>query len=231
MTFEEQPVILAIDTATRSASLAIHDGATVRAEWTWDISDHHTIELLPRITEMLAQINLPIAQLSGLGVSIGPGSFTGVRVGVAAAKGLALARNLPIVGVRSTDILAYAVNWCKSPLVVVVRAGRGRLIAATYTRSRTTDWQSEGDFILTTADLIGAQWEKPTTICGELTAGEQATLQQRLGDRVKLLSPAFALRRAGFLAELAGQKIRAGQGADAAHVQPIYLAPDQQVTA
>jgi tRNA threonylcarbamoyladenosine biosynthesis protein TsaB len=223
-------MILAIDTATRSASLAVHDGANVRAEFTWDTSDHHTVELMPRIVELLTQINVTIDQLSGLGVSIGPGSFTGVRVGVALAKGLAVSCGIPIVGVRSTDILAHAVNWCKPPLVIVVRAGRNRLIAARYTKART-EWQPEGDFILTTADLIGEQWDRPTTLGGELTASERETIGRRLGDRVRLLTPAFTLRRAGFLAEIAWQKIQAGAIDDPAVLQPIYLAPDQKVTA
>ncbi len=222
-------MILAIDTATRSAGLAVHDGHTVRAEFTWDTSDHHTVELMPRIVEMLEQINVPIDHISGLGVSIGPGSFTGVRVGVAAAKGLALARNIPIVGIRSTDILAYAVEWCPSPLVVVVRAGRGRWIAARYIKDE--NWRQDGDFMLTTADVIGADWTEATTLCGELSESEQKTVKQRLGDRVQLLPPAFSLRRAGFLAELAWQRIQAGQIDDVAAIQPIYLAPDQKVAA
>ncbi len=222
-------MILAIDTATRSAGLAVHDGFNVRAEFTWDTSDHHTVELMPRIVELLDQINVTIDQISGLGVSIGPGSFTGVRVGVAAVKGLALARNIPLVGVRATDILAYAVQWCAPPLVVVVRAGRGRLIAARYLKD--ADWQQDGDFILTTAEAIGAHWDAPTILCGELTDREQQTVKQRLGDRIQLLSPAFSLRRAGFLAEIAWQKIRAGQIDDPALIQPIYLSPDQKVTA
>ena len=222
-------MILAIDTATRSAGLAVHDGHTVRAELTWDTSDHHTVELMPRLVELLEQINVSIDQLSGLGVSIGPGSFTGVRVGVAAAKGLALACNIPIVGVRSTDILAYAVKWCPSPLVVVVRAGRGRWIAARYIKE--DEWQQAGDFMLTTADVIGADWAEPTTLCGELSASEQKTVQLRLGDRVQLLPPAFSLRRAGFLAEIAWQRLQAGQIDDVAALQPIYLAPDQKVAA
>lgn len=222
-------MILAIDTATRSASLAVHDGSQVRAEFTWDTSDHHTVELMPRIVELLDQIQVSIDQISGLGVSIGPGSFTGMRVGVAAGKGLALARNIPLVGVRSTDILAYAVRWCESPLVVVVRAGRGRWIAARYVKD--ADWQPDGDFILTTADVIGAHWETPTTLCGELSESEQETVKQRLGDRVQLLPPAFSIRRAGFLAEIAWQRIQSGQFDDPAVLQPIYLAPDQKVAA
>ncbi len=224
-------MILAIDTATRSAGLAVYDGYHVRAEFTWDTSDHHTVELMPRIVEMLNQINVSIDQISGLGVSIGPGSFTGVRVGVAAAKGLALARNIPIVGVRSTDVLAYAVKWCQPPLVVVVRAGRGRWIAARYLKDDCEAWRQDGDYSLTTAEMIGTVWEEATTMCGELSESEQNTVKQRLGERVQLLAPAFSLRRAGFLAELAWQRIQAGQLDDAATIQPIYLAPDQKVAA
>ena len=65
-------MILAIDTATRSASLAVFDGAVVRAEYSWDTADHHTVELMPRIVDMLRQIDVPIEQITGLGVSIGP---------------------------------------------------------------------------------------------------------------------------------------------------------------
>jgi tRNA threonylcarbamoyladenosine biosynthesis protein TsaB len=222
-------VILAIDTATRSASLAVYDDVGVRAELTWDTADHHTVELMPRIVDLLQQINASIDQLDGLAVSIGPGSFTGVRVGVAAAKGLAVARDVPLVGVCTTDIVAYAHQWVKPPLVVVVRAGRGRLIAARYLRSRG-DWKLDGDFVLTTAQLIGAAWTTSTALGGELTAAERQAIEQRLADRVRLLPPAFNLRRAGYLAEIARQRIQAGRVDDAAALQPIYLAPDQQVT-
>ncbi|MBI5564278.1 MAG: tRNA (adenosine(37)-N6)-threonylcarbamoyltransferase complex dimerization subunit type 1 TsaB [Chloroflexi bacterium] len=222
-------MILAIDTATRSASLAIYDGAVVRAEYSWDTADHHTVELMPRIVDMLRQIDVSIEQITGLGVSIGPGSFTGVRVGVAAAKGLAIARDLPIAGVQTPDILAYAHRWARPPLVVVVRAGRGRWIAARYLKTRV-DWKRDGDYWLTTPELVGQAWDKPTMLCGELSDQERTSIERRLGDKVALSPGAFSLRRAGFLAELAWQRIRAGDADNVAALQPIYLAPDQQVT-
>jgi len=112
----------------------------------------------------------------------------------------------------------------------VVRAGRNRLIAARYTKTRS-EWQPDGDFILTTADLIGEHWDRRTTLGGELTAGERETIERRLSDRVRLLAPAFSVRRAGFLAEIAWERIRAGAIDDPAVLQPLYLAPGQQVTA
>jgi tRNA threonylcarbamoyladenosine biosynthesis protein TsaB len=220
-------MILAIDTATRNASLAVYDGALVRAEVTWETADRHTVELMPRIIDLLGQIEVSIDQITGLAVSIGPGSFTGVRVGVAAAKGLAVARELPIVGIRSTDILAAAHVNSKSPMVVVVRAGRGRLIAAPYSKGRNplTLWHQTGEFTLTTADQLGNDWFRPTTLCGELTAAERESIAVRLGERVLLSSPAMCVRRAGFLAELAWQRIQAGDADDPARLQPIYVAP------
>lgn len=225
-------MILAIDTATRCASLALFDAerGSVRAEFSWDTADHHTVELMPRIVDLLTQIEATIDHVTGLGVSIGPGSFTGVRVGVAAAKGLAIARDIPIVGVRSTDVLAYAQRDARSPLVAVVRAGRGRFIAAHYIKGRSV-WKQDGDFLLTTADLIGAEWDRPMTLCGELSADDRAAIAKRLGDRVRLASPAFSLRRAGFLAEIAWQRLQAGEADDPAALQPLYLSPDQKVTA
>jgi tRNA threonylcarbamoyladenosine biosynthesis protein TsaB len=218
-------MLLAIDTSTRIASLAAYDGSNVRAEFTWETIDHHTVELMPRIVDLLKQIDVTVDQLTGLAVAIGPGSYTGVRVGVAAAKGLALSRHLPIVGVRSSDILAYAQPLIEEHLVVVVQAGRGRLIAAQYDRVDHR-WQSVGDFWLTVARDLGQNWIKPTLLCGELSASDRESIEQRLGDRVHIASPALGLRRAGYLAEIGWHKIQAGNADDPAKLQPIYVAPD-----
>ena len=215
-------LLLAIDTATRMASLALHDGARVRVELSWESPDHHTVELTPRIAGMLAQLQVPVDELAGIAVSLGPGSFTGLRVGVAVAKGLAMSRGLDLVGVPTLDIVAHAMKDSRLPVVAVLSAGRGRLCAAQYRLSEGT-LVPDGPMQLTTARELGADWEETTCVCGELSAEERQMLQARLGARVELASPAASLRRAGYLAELGWARLRAGRADDPVTLAPIYL--------
>ncbi len=217
-----EKLVLAIDTATRMASLALHDRARVRVELTWETADHHTAELTPRIAGMLAQLRAGVENLAGVAVSLGPGSFTGVRVGVAMAKGLCLARNLPIYGVRTLDVLAYAQPPGEGALVAVVQAGRERVCAARYTWNGS-NWQIEGEPWLTALHDLGQDWEGTTLVCGELNARERHALHTRLGKRIRLAPPAASLRRAGYLAEIGWERLRHGQADDLVRLTPIYI--------
>ncbi|MEO8397708.1 MAG: tRNA (adenosine(37)-N6)-threonylcarbamoyltransferase complex dimerization subunit type 1 TsaB, partial [Chloroflexota bacterium] len=96
--------LLAIDTATQFISIALHDGQQMLAEQTWISENHHTVELAPAVRALLINAHLSPAELSGLAVSIGPGSYTGLRIGVALAKGIATAQRIPLVGISTLDI-------------------------------------------------------------------------------------------------------------------------------
>jgi len=221
-------LLLAIDTATRIASLALHDGARVRVELSWESPDHHTVELTPRVAGMLNQIEATMDDLAGVAVSLGPGSFTGLRVGVSLAKGLSMARNLKVVGVPTLDIVAHAMHdahasqEAHTPLVAVLAAGRGRLVACKYQWAKHA-FAAEGKAWLTTARELGADWQETVRVCGELNAEERHELKKRLGARVELASPAASLRRAGYLAELGWARLRAGQVDAPATLAPIYI--------
>jgi tRNA threonylcarbamoyladenosine biosynthesis protein TsaB len=215
-------LLLAMDTATRAASLALHDGTRVRVEISWESQDHHSVELTPRIAGMLAQLQVSVDDLVGIAVSLGPGSFTGLRVGVAAAKGLAMSRGIKLLGVPTLDIIAQAMQDSPWPVVAVLAAGRGRLCAAKY-RLNKNEMTAEGPVWLTTVRELGTDWEETTRVCGELSAEERHDLQKRLGRRVELASPAASLRRAGFLAELGWARLHRGQSDDPATLAPIYI--------
>ena len=214
-------MLIAIDTATGYASLALHDGFRVRVEHTWESSRRHTVELLPRMVAALEQLGLGVGRLSGVAVTLGPGSFTGLRVGMAVAKGLALSRGLPLVGVPTLDVVAAAQGQDSHPLCALLQAGRTRICAATY-RWRKGAWHMREEPRLTTWPALVEATTSPTLFCGEVDlAGAEAL--DSIGELAILLSPPTRLRRAGFLAELAWRRLNQGEADDPATLTPIYL--------
>lgn len=221
---------LAIDTATDAAGLALHDGAAVLAELQWTSRRRHTRELAPALAGMLGGQGLAAGDLAGIAVAIGPGSYTGLRIGLALAKGLALGAGLPVLGVPTLDILAAGLSEPvaarRLPLWVVARAGRGRLLAAEY----PADWApragpsiaSSPPAAIHALPALRAAARPPAWVAGELDAAARSALTEA---GLIVLPPAACLRRAAWLAELGRMRYAAGgwPGLDA--LAPEYLEP------
>lgn len=212
-------MLLAVDTSTAQVGLALYDGNQVLGEMAWTTRQHHTMELAPALAGLLARSGASMDMVSALGVAIGPGSFTSLRVGLAFVKGLALARSVPIMGVPTLDIIAAAQPVSKNPLAVVIQAGRGRIALGWYKGSSTV-WQAQGPARSSTVDELIEQIRKPTQVAGELTSEERKKLDHK---NVTLASPAHCLRRPSILAELAWAKLQENQTDQAAFLAPIYL--------
>ena len=217
-------MLLAIDTATRMAGLALYDEVQgwLLGEELWHSANNHTVELMPRLARMFALQGLAPTDLTGLVVSLGPGSFTGLRIGLSLAKGLALANHLPMVGVPSLDAVAEPHKPHNMPIWAVLRAGRGRVCAGNYVRYRGR-WRRRGPIQLTTWDELLEQVLEPALFGGEFDAREAEATRQRLGETALLVSPAAAPRRAGYLAELGWKRLARGDADDAETLAPIYL--------
>ena len=215
-------MLLAIDTATRVPSLALYDGEWVLAEETWRSANNHTVELMPGLVRMLERQKVLPSELRGIAVALGPGSFTGLRIGLGVAKGLALTLAIPLVGIPTLDALVYAQGHKRDPVCAVLQAGRGRVSAAFY-RQRRGQWQRQGDYRLTKLEELAADIETRTFFCGEIDAQAAELLRERLGAKAVVASPAASLRRAGYLAELGWQRLERGEVDDPAALAPIYL--------
>lgn len=218
-------MLLAIDSATRTLSLALHDGHQIHAEYTWNTSNRHTVELAPAIYEMMAREGIAVSDLSLIAVSQGPGSFNGLRIGISLAKGLALALNIPLIAIPTLDVIAFAHPTFKGALIAVVQAGRGRVCAGTY-RWRKTGWEAQADTRIVSWEALLGTIKSSTLISGEIDGAAQAVIDQYIteeGKPIHLASPALALRRAGFLAELGWRRWREGQASDPATIVPLYL--------
>lgn len=217
-----EPLILAIDTATSVISLALHDGVSLIAEMTWQAAGHHTQELPPMLHSILDRAGVQPQQLGAIALALGPGSYTGLRIGMSLAKGIALACDppIPLVGVPTLNILTAAQPHLADQLIAVTQAGRGRVNAGFYSYQQNRWETSESPIIATWADLI-ARIDAPTQLCGEIDAAGHAALAA-LGDRVMIASAAQSLRRAGYLAEIAYSRLRSGQVDNPATLAPIY---------
>jgi len=221
-------MLLAIDTSTRMVGLALYDGVQIRSESVWQSHDYHTVELAPAVADLLKRSGTAVTDLKVLAVALGPGSFTGLRIGLALAKGLALAGHLPLVGIPSLDILAAAQPLSEEMLVAVLRAGRGRLAVGWY---RVVDgaWQLNGRAEVLTAQELSERIQQPTLICGELYEEEQRHLARKRKN-VILAPAAQSLRRPAWLAELGWKRWLAGKVDDPNTLAPIYLHYNQPIS-
>lgn len=214
-------MLMALDTSTRTVGLALYAGGQVLSESIWASRDHHTVELAPAVAEMLKKTGKQVTELQALAVALGPGSFTGLRIGLALAKGLALARRLELVGIPTLDALAVAQPVSAATLAAVLKAGRGRLAVSWYQAEGET-WQSLKKIEVLTPQELSQSIQTPTLVCGELDEEERQMLSRKRKNII-LASPAQSLRRPSFLAELAWKRWQSGQVDDAATLAPLYI--------
>jgi len=214
-------VLLAIDTSTELAGLALYDG-DIRAELTWVAGRRHSVQLLPQVASLLDLVGLELESLTALAAARGPGSFTGVRVGLAAAQGLALALNIPVFGVGSLDVLAAGQEATELPIRPLLHVGRGRFATALYQKQAGRLAQQEEMRGVALADL-GALVDERCLICGDLDRANRTLIRDMLGERVALASPAGSLRRPGVLAQLGWEQLSAGEAGEPSALQPLYL--------
>ena len=215
-------MILAIDTATHAIGIALHDGSELIAEHRWAMRNYHTVQLAPEVALILRRANFKASMLAAIAVAQGPGSYTGLRIGMALAKGLALAHHLPLIGIPTLDILAYSQPGRSEPMLVVAQVGRGR-VAGLWYKWGSNQWKANGSPEIMTWQEIIEGLEEETYICGEIEGSVREILSDEL--RVILAPPAFSLRRAGFLAEIAWERFRREKIDNPAVLVPIYLFP------
>jgi tRNA threonylcarbamoyladenosine biosynthesis protein TsaB len=157
--------------------------------------------------------------LEALAVGLGPGSFTGLRIGLAFAKGFALAHALPLLGVPTLDIVAHAQPPMDGVLLAVLSAGRGRIAAGAY-RWSEGGWHADSPARITTWDELLRDGEAGAVyVCGEIDAAARETL----GEQVSFATPPLNVRRAACLIAIARQRLASGQTDDPNALAPLYL--------
>jgi len=228
-------MLLALDTSTEQIGIALGDGTQIAAEWVWYSKQYHTVELAPALGRLLQLAGQTMDGIEAISVAIGPGSYTALRVGLSLAKGIAVSRGIPIIGIPTLDVLAAAQPGAAMPLAALLRAGRGRVALGWYkptsSSARTESprqrdgrgpWEARGEVELTTVDELAKSIGKPTMIAGELMSEERQRLARKKV-KVILAAPHLCVRRPSLLVELAWHRLQSGQVDDPASLAPIYL--------
>ena len=221
-------LILGLDTTTLACSAALLDGETLLAEYTLNIRKTHSERLMPLLHALLQESQVEREQLEAIAVAAGPGSFTGIRIGVATARALAQGLNIPVTGVSTIRALAEAVAAPGALICPLLDARRSEVYTALYRRE---PFPPRGlEMLLAPAALeIGALTEKlkrynePVIFTGEGAPAYSEHLVLELGEKAVLPQPPQRLCRAAWVA-LCGRRILAKNPQASFHeVLPQYL--------
>ncbi len=212
-------LILALDTATETGSLALVEGERLLMEYSLESAGTYLSRLLPRLAQLFAAAGRDPGDLGAVGVSVGPGNFTGLRIGLATAKTLAWSLGCPLVPVPTLEVLAAQAPLQPHPIGVVLDAKRGEVFWGLYRGSADRPQVLAEPIRLPLAELA-RRLIPPLVLTGFLVS--PLTLPQ---EGVSLAPPERRHPRAATVARLALSRLEAGLTAAPEQLAPTYLRP------
>ncbi len=216
-------LLLAIDTSTTAISVALHDGETVVAESTTLDARAHAERLAPGLRSALAEAGATPSDVTGVVVGIGPGPFTGLRVGIVSGRTFAFALGLPVRGLCSLDALAHEA-WLggrRGPLLVATDARRKEVYAAEFVLDAGGLTRVAGPVVSRPADLDESWRALPVAGRGALLYPADLSGPGDDGGRPGGIRPLPLDVSAGALADLAVRRLATGEELDG--LEPLYL--------
>lgn len=213
--------LLIIDTSTTTCSVALTSGERLVSEALINLGKTHASQLLRMADAALGEAGLAIKDLDGIGVALGPGSFTGLRVGLAIVKGLAMAAEKPVYGFSSLAMLAMNLPWAAHPVCPMFDAKKKEVYAALY-NCRDLPMPLIDDCVVS-PDAFLERLDGVTIFVGEGALAYRDKIVARLGEKAIFAPSASHLPRASAGACLAREACMRGEALAPAALLPRYL--------
>ncbi|WYP27366.1 tRNA (adenosine(37)-N6)-threonylcarbamoyltransferase complex dimerization subunit type 1 TsaB [Alkalihalobacillus sp. FSL W8-0930] len=202
-------ITLALDTSSYVLGVAVLKDGQVAAELTTHMKKNHSLRLMPAVNNVLAELDLTPKDISRIVVAVGPGSYTGVRIGVTTAKTLAWTLDIPLVGVSSLEAMAQQGRYFQGTVCPIIDARRNRVYTACYSSLENGDLSLQGDEQLIERDQLLedlVEQGKPVLFTGSDISIHKDVIQEKLGALAHFAPPSKQLPRPSELAALGEAK-------------------------
>jgi tRNA threonylcarbamoyladenosine biosynthesis protein TsaB len=214
-----------------SGSLALLDGENLTAEWTLRSAQTHNRRLLKSIDSLLEQSGWDLHSIDAFAVVSGPGSFTGLRIGMTTMKVLAWSTGKLYTSIGSLDALALPFCFSANPVCTLLDARKGEIYCALFMPDGKAGLRIEVPYAAITpsrlADNLITKLTAPAVFCGDGWTAYRNLLKSRLGDLALEPPPSFHIIRAASVAELARRRLAKGRADDPKWSAPLYLRPSE----
>lgn len=218
--------LLTIQTATPAGSVALTEGSRLLGELFLDVRRPHGEWLLGAVDQLLGAAGMKVDDLDGFGATIGPGSFTGLRVGLAVVKGLALATGKPVAGVSTLQTLAMQAPHAALPVCALLDARKREVYAGRYTWEEGAPHPVGPERVLPPEQFL-AELTGEVLFVGDGATVYRTLIARQMGSRAHFLPAAYDPPRAAHAALLALGLFEAGEALPAAQVNPVYIRPSE----
>ncbi|UCD71258.1 MAG: tRNA (adenosine(37)-N6)-threonylcarbamoyltransferase complex dimerization subunit type 1 TsaB [Syntrophobacterales bacterium] len=215
--------VLGIDTSTLCGSIGLIEVEQILCEYTLNGKMSHSERVLKTIDRVLEDSGVAIGDIDGFAISIGPGSFTGLRIGVSVVKGLAFATGKPVAGVSTLDAIAQNVRYSPYLICPVLDARKGEIYAALYRNSGKNGLIKVAPEIAIKPDELFERIDEEALFLGNGVYSYGDLIRRELGEMAHIAPPLFNFVHGVVVAQLGRQKLEEGQYLDMEGFVPQYL--------
>ena len=216
-------IVLGIDTSGYANAIGVIEGERVLADFAFEARTDSLEKIVSNIDTALRSAGLTLDDVYGIGVGLGPGSWTGIRVGVTVGKVLAFSTSKPVCGVPTLEALAYSA-WNESSLICpVISAGTKDTVYAAFYRNRDSNLARMGDYYVGDVRGLSKMVTEPTVLVGSEAQSYRRVISREMGSSKISIGAVAAVPNGAAVAKLAAIRLEQGHSDDVLSLTPLYL--------
>jgi len=214
-------LVMGIDTSSYANAIGVVDGKRVLADFMFETRNESLAKIMLNIDNVLGEVNLSLEDIEGIGVGLGPGSWTGIRIGVTVGKMLAYCTGKPIKGISTLEALAYRAHDCRALICPIIDAGAGETIYAAFYRSDNDGMHQVSDYYVGDLSGLVEMIKEPIVLVAHDVPKYRNAISQ-----LKKSNPKDAIESlpsGASVALLAADRLENGEHDDKLALAPLYL--------